>query len=216
MGKKFVLFDFDGVIANTEESNGRYLEKAFSVYGITLTGADRQSLVGRRDKSLLGEFLARSKTPPSQEEFQRTRSRIGNTYENSAICPMPGLVPMIEELRADGVGTALVTSTSAKLIITALNRMQMQTMFDVIVCGDMCAESKPSPMIYQKAMELLNASPKDCIVIEDSAAGITAGKRAGAYVIAYSGSGVSQDVSQADFTVAAYDACREKIRELVL
>lgn len=50
METEFVLFDFDGVIANTEESNAAYLEKALSAFGIQLTDDDRKALIGTNDK----------------------------------------------------------------------------------------------------------------------------------------------------------------------
>lgn len=213
MSKNYVLFDFDGVIADTEESNGRYLEKALKEYGITLTKEDRQRLIGTSDKAFLQTILKRGPVPVSQEELENTRRRIGNTYENSDIQPMPGLVPMIYFLREKGVKTAIATSTSTRLIIIALNRMGMTSLFDTIVCGDMCTESKPHPQIYQRAMEYLGANPEECVVIEDSTAGIAAGKRAGIYVIAYGGSGVKQDIHEADFCVSSYIECEEKLCE---
>ena len=51
METEFVLFDFDGVIANTEESNAAYLEKALSAFGIQLTDDDRKALIGTNDKA---------------------------------------------------------------------------------------------------------------------------------------------------------------------
>ena len=214
MGKKYVLFDFDGVIANTEESNKRYLEKALKEHGITLTEKDRQQLIGNSDKTVLQNILKRGTFSVSEEELAITRKRIGNTYENTDIQPMPELVPMLHLLREKGIKTAIASSTSTKLIIIALDKMGMTSLFDTIVCGDMCTKSKPHPQIYQQSMEYLGAKPEECIVIEDSTAGITAGKRAGAYVIAYLGSGLQQDIHEADFSVKTYIECKEKLCEL--
>lgn len=215
MKKKYILFDFDGVIANTEERNKEYMEKALRIYGLSLTDEDKRLLIGTSDRSNLERILARSPVPISMEEFTATRRKVGNTYENGEIRPMPGLVSMLFRLRGLGIKTAVATSTSTRLIIVALDRMRMMSLFDAIVCGDMCTESKPHPEIYLRAMEYLGAAPSECIVIEDSTAGIHAGKRAGAYVIAYQGSGVKQDISEADFVVDTYEACEEKLIELL-
>ena len=87
--------------------------------------------------------------------------------------------------------------------------MQMTDLFDVIVCGDMCAERKPDPECYLKAMGLLGAVPQECLVFEDSSVGIHAAKQAGIEVAAFTGSGNGQDVSEADYVVSEYDDTSE-------
>lgn len=204
MDDRYVLFDFDGVIANTEESNCRYLEKVLGCFGIMLTDKDRRALIGTNDQGNLIRLLERSPQNVSVEQLLRRRREVGNTYEDGDIRPMPGLIPMIICMRETGWKTGIVTSTSSRLIVTALNRMKMTSLFDVIICGDMCDRKKPDPEGYLKAMAFLNASPDRCIVFEDSTVGIRAAKAAGAVVIAYTGSGIEQDVSQADAVLDDY------------
>lgn len=205
MKKKYVLFDFDGVIADTEESNANYLSLALKGFGVELNSEDRQRLIGTHDQDLIIEFLSRAPRKVTVEQLTQRRKELGNTYENGKIAPIPGIVPLIRRLRKNGVKTALVSSTAARLIIMGLNRMKMTDLFDVIVCGDMCAERKPDPECYLKAMELLDAAPQDCLVFEDSSVGIHAAKQAGIEVAAFTGSGNGQDVSEADYVVSAYE-----------
>ncbi|SHO43841.1 haloacid dehalogenase superfamily, subfamily IA, variant 3 with third motif having DD or ED/haloacid dehalogenase superfamily, subfamily IA, variant 1 with third motif having Dx(3-4)D or Dx(3-4)E [Anaerocolumna xylanovorans DSM 12503] len=216
MDKKYILFDFDGVIVNTEESNAKYLRQALACFGILLTDEERSSLMGKNDPSILAGLLSKSSKQVTLEEFMNKRREIGNTYENSCIEPMPGLVSFIKECRRKGIKTGIVTSTSTRLIITALNRMNMMSLFDVIICGDMCTKSKPDPQGYLKAMDILGAGPEECIVLEDSPAGIRAAKSAGAFVAAYCGSGIKQDISEADISVDSFRECNEKIKNLIL
>lgn len=202
---KYVLFDFDGVIADTEESNARYLEKALNFYHIKLTDADRRKLIGTSDQSCLIDLLKKADADVSLEQLQTRRQEIGNTYEDGDISPFLGVVHYITQLRKSGRKTALVTSTSTRLIIAALNRMHMTNLFDVIMCGDMCQKSKPDPTIYLKAMAFLGADPQDCLVIEDSEVGIRAGKNADAAVLAFRGSSVTQNTREADYQADTYD-----------
>lgn len=204
----YVLFDFDGVIADTEGSNLRYWEEAFRFYQIRLTDADKRKLLGRKDKSCLADLLAKSGAGISWEEVRERRRKLGNVYEDGTILPFPGAADYLLWLRKSGRKTALVTSTSARLIVTALNRMGLTTSFDVIVCGDMCPQSKPDPAIYQMAMALLGGVPRDCLVIEDSEAGIRAGKNAGAAVLAFRGSEIVQDTHEADYQADTYAEVR--------
>ncbi|OPJ62739.1 HAD family hydrolase [Clostridium oryzae] len=215
MDKKYVLFDFDGVIVNTEESNAQYFEQALACYGIYLTEEDRNNLIGTSDRSILVRLLSRASNQVTLEEFTNKRRQIGNTYENSYIEPMPGLVSLIKDFRRKGIKTGIVTSTSTRLIIIALNRMNMMSLFDVIICGDMCTKSKPDPQGYLKAMNILDAKPEECIVIEDSSVGIRAAKSAGAFVVAYCGSGIKQDISEADISVDSFLECNERIKSMI-
>ena len=143
METEFVLFDFDGVIANTEESNAAYLEKALGAFGIRLTEEDKRLLIGTNDKTAIEALLSRAPVKVAAEELARMRKEVGNTYENSDIRPMPGVVSLIQHIRGRGMKTGLVTSTSTRLIMIALNRMKMTSLFDVVVCGDMCTNLKP-------------------------------------------------------------------------
>lgn len=215
METEVVLFDFDGVIANTEESNAAYLEKALAAFGIQLADEDRKALIGTNDKTRIESLLSRSSVKVTAEDLAGKRRQLGNTYENSCICPMPGVVSLIQDIRGRRLKTGLVTSTSTRLIMIALNRMKMTGLFDVIICGDMCANCKPDPECYKMAMDYLEAEPRKCIVFEDSAVGIHAARLAGARVAAYRGSGIQQDVSEADFIVDSYEVCRDRLDDIL-
>lgn len=87
-----VLFDFDGVIADTEGRNADYLAAALAHFGVRLTEADRSALVGINDSSLLEALLKRAEMPVTLEQLQTERARRGNYYENGAdLHPQPGL-----------------------------------------------------------------------------------------------------------------------------
>ncbi len=215
MNRRFALFDFDGVIADTENSNVVFLQKALSFWSIELTDEDKRLLIGTRDGAQINRVLSRASCPVSQEDLRKKRSEIGNTYENGELCAERGIKKLIEYLRKQEIRTALVSSTSAKLIITALNRLGMMDMFDVIVCGDMCNEAKPNPEGYKKAMEYLGAKPEESVVFEDSKVGILAGKQAGAYVVAYTGGSIEQDTREADSQIKSFMNIKEIIDNFV-
>lgn len=201
---RFVLFDFDGVIADTEPSNGAYLQRALHHYGISLTDAEKKSLLGMNEPLRLEQFLRRANTPVMLDTFRTYRKSLGNTYENGTLTPMPGLLSVLEALRQRKIGTALVSSTSTHFIEIGLRRLGLTSYFDVIVCGDMVQHRKPNPEPYQKALQLLNAKPQECLILEDSPPGIQAGKAAGVLVVGFRGSAIQQDTSQADFQLDSF------------
>ena len=160
MEARCVLFDFDGVIADTEESNVKYLGKALAVFGVVITPEEQAQLVGMNDPRILEKMLRRARPPVTLEQLLEERQRQGNTYEDDPdLAPTPGVIEFLHRLRAAGKRIALVSSTSARLILAALNRLGLTGFFDVIICGDMVSEKKPSPECYRKAMALLRARP---------------------------------------------------------
>lgn len=195
---RFALFDFDGVIADTETSNKVFLEKALAVFGVTLTNEERMSLVGTNDPHRIERFLSRANRTVTMEEYRAQRVISGNTYENGDITPMPGLISLLRDFRSKGIRTAVVSMTSLRLISIGLERMGMTDLFDTVIGGDMVTNHKPNPEPYQMAMERLGARPEECIVFEDSPVGISAGKAAGAFVVGYTGASIQQDTSEAD------------------
>ena len=100
--KKYVLFDFDGVIADTEESNGNYLGLALKEFGVELTQKDRDRLIGSHDSHILLELLERSPEKITMEQLLQKRKEIGNTYENGCIKPMDGVLEFIAGLKKQG------------------------------------------------------------------------------------------------------------------
>ena len=82
-----VLFDFDGVIADTERSNGDYLAQALAAFGIPFTEEDRLSLIGTNGAGTLDRFLQRADPPVTREQLAQVREGLGNTYEDSPLSP---------------------------------------------------------------------------------------------------------------------------------
>ena len=199
-----VLFDFDGVIADTERSNGDYLAQALAAFGIPFTEEDRLSLIGTNGAGTLDRFLQRADPPITREQLAQVREGLGNTYEDSPLSPQPGLREWLKELSLQGIRTGVVSSTSTKYIVTALNRMGLTGQFQVIVCGDMVRRPKPAPHSYQLAMSLLGLSPEDCLAIEDSPTGIRAARAAGLQVVGYKGGSVEQETGSANWEVRSF------------
>lgn len=208
MELRCVLFDFDGVVADTEPSNNRYLEQALAVFGLKLNDEQRLALIGVNGLDFIRPLLASAEPPVSDEAYLAVRQKQGNTYENSPdLKAQPGLRDFLGLLRSAGIKTGLVSSTSSRLILAALNRLGLADQFDAILCGDMVRRKKPDPEGYLRAMELLQIPPECCVVIEDSPVGIRAGLAAGAWVVGYEGASVPQDTGLAQDRLKSFFDC---------
>jgi HAD superfamily hydrolase (TIGR01509 family) len=99
----------------------------------------------------------------------------------------PGAQQLLAEVRGAGLATALVTTTPRRLADLVLGHIGVlpsgQSAFDVTVCGDEVPATKPDPAPYRQAMAALAVDPEECVVVEDSVTGVTAGLAANAAVL---------------------------------
>lgn len=170
------LFDLDGVLVDTE---GIYTEFWHSVDVLYPTGVERFEYVikGNTLETILSKYFKAADHPAILEmlaEHERTM-----VYR-----PFDGTRRFLAELRAEGVPSAIVTSSS---------RLKMRNLFealpwlrdavDIIITGDDVVNSKPDPEGYRLAAERLGLDSSRCVVFEDSMAGVEAGRRAGGKVV---------------------------------
>lgn len=196
-----VLFDFDGVCADTEPL-GLELDRAvYARHGIHPTRQEMESLVGTTGEESVPALFARYGQQVSAEQYWAEREDNVVIYRDMPLSAMPGVIDLLRRLRARGVLTALVSTTRASNINFALNRLGMQPLFDALVTGDMVEHHKPEPEPYLLGARTLGAEPVACVAIEDSPTGIASAKAAGLYTIGFAGLTIHQDTSAADETV---------------
>lgn len=210
MKLKGVLFDFDGVIADSEAEVFQYLKKAFIPYGVSLTEKDKLNYIGTNGYQCIQDIIDRNHLKLTVEKLLEEKQKLGNYYEDSEkLAPMPGVIELLQQLKQGGIKTGLVSSTGSRLILAALNRINLIPYFDVIICGDMVKERKPSPEGYRKALSLLKVEKDNCMVFEDSPTGIRAARAAGIVTIGYKGSEILQNTSEADTQIHEFFECLE-------
>ncbi|RRF91054.1 MAG: HAD family phosphatase [Coriobacteriaceae bacterium] len=199
-----VLFDFDGVCADTERYGIELDREVYELYGINPTKEEMQSLVGTTGlESIPALFRRYGLTVTAQEFFAKRRD---NTciYRDFPLEAQPGLKEVLEDLRSRQIPIGLVSTTAAPSILFALDRLHLASSFDAVVTGDMCTKHKPEPDPYLLALKLLGQSAKSSVAIEDSPTGIHAAKAAGLYVMGYRGASIVQDISEADEELACF------------
>lgn len=177
MQRSIALFDLDGVILDTEGSYTAFWDdygsRHFSEkdFGLKIKG---QTLV-----KILGDYF------PEENERKAITDAI-NDFERKMSYPLvPGVENYIKSLKSNGIRTAVVTSSNLlKMENVYRCHPGFREMFDMILTSEDFSESKPSPYCYLKAMRLFGAGPEDCVVFEDSLAGLQAARASGAFVTA--------------------------------
>ena len=177
MQRSIALFDLDGVILDTEGSYTAFWDdygsRHFSEkdFGLKIKG---QTLV-----KILGDYF------PEENERKAITDAI-NDFERKMSYPfVPGVENYIKSLKSNGIRTAVVTSSNLlKMENVYRCHPGFREMFDMILTSEDFSESKPSPYCYLKAMRLFGAGPENCVVFEDSLAGLQAARASGAFVTA--------------------------------
>lgn len=170
---KAVVFDMDGVIFDTERVYMEEWDEVFKKYGykfkpsvyLDLMGTGRKN-VRRVFKEVFGEDL------PLDDMYKDKDAMIFETIRKGDLPIKKGAVELLDFLRKNGYKIALATSAIRERLDIQIKINNMHEKFDAMVCGDDITKSKPNPEIFIKAAEKLGVLPEECIVVEDSAAGI--------------------------------------------
>ena len=177
MPHSIALFDLDGVILDTEGSYTAFWDdygsRHFSEkdFGLKIKG---QTLV-----KILDDYF------PEENERKSITDAINDFERNMSYPFVPGVENYIKSLKSNGIRTAVVTSSNLlKMDNVYRCHPGFREMFDMILTSEDFSESKPSPYCYLKAMRLFGAGPEDCVVFEDSLAGLQSARASGAFVTA--------------------------------
>lgn len=179
-----VLFDFDGLIANSEPLQKTAWRTYLAGHGHTLSDALIKRMFGLR--LLESATLVRNTLglPFPVQQIMNERDAIFFDSLPGALQPMPHARETVAAVHARGLGTALATSGHQRYIALALTELGMTQAFDIIVTGDTVPRGKPAPDIFLRAAALLEVAPAGCVVLEDAPHGIAAAKAAGMFAIA--------------------------------
>jgi len=200
-GTRAVIWDMDGVIADTAPYHFKAWQHVFQKRGVNFTEADFRRNFGQRNdtiaRKVLGEDLSASEVDAITSEKEKNyRHRVKQNIK-----PLPGAVALIKSLKEHGFSLALASSAPTENIQLILKGLDISDCFHAIVWGREVAESKPSPHGFLLAAKKLGVVPKNCIVIEDAVAGVTAAKRADMRCLAVTNTHPKASLAEADLVV---------------
>ena len=177
---KAVIFDVDGTLLDTERIYMQAWKDAAAELGYVMTDELLRKTRAVNAKDAARIFEAEIGNGFSYEKTRPIRVRIAEeNIERESPVLKPGVLELLAFLRQKGIRLAVASSTNTKTTKAHLAINGLLDYFEVIVGGDMIEKGKPNPDIFLKAAELLGEVSENCIVVEDSPAGIRAGTAAG-------------------------------------
>ena len=177
-----VLFDMDGTLIDSEPVWFETQAKVLADYGFDLGHEHWQGVLGQPIEASSRYLVGVSGIPLTWQELaeQVEVAMVGQLSQGVEL--LPGAKELLVELQDAGVPTALVSASSRRIVDACIGAIGAD-FFRHTVSGDDVARTKPDPQPYLLAAELLGVDPAECVVIEDSPIGTTAGAAAGCRVL---------------------------------
>ena len=164
-----VLFDFDGVVADTEPSYDLFWNSKAEKFNLGFENFAAM-IKGETLRNILGEYFKCA----SDSEKAAIAKDLDAFEQEMPYKEIPGSANFIRILKERGFKLGLVTSSSMHKMKYALVKLGLENCFDAIVTGDSIKEGKPNPQCYITAAQMLKSDPSNCAVFEDSINGMRA------------------------------------------
>jgi beta-phosphoglucomutase len=201
-----VIFDMDGTLIDNTPYHFKSWQALFKKYdkgelsketyytqisGVPVMETIKRIFEDGKNETQLKRLLN------EKEEFYR------NTYA-PFVNPINGLENFLTELKNAGVKMAMASSATVEDIDFILNKIPIRDDFNTIVNSSMVSKPKPDPQIFLKAAEKLKMHPENCIVFEDSLAGIKAGNSAGMKVVGITTGHTAAELQPVNLVISDY------------
>lgn len=211
---KSLIFDFDGVIANTEPVHYAAFRDVLREKGYNFSKDEYYShYLAYDDKTLFIKYYESRDKLLSYDELHKILSRKSDLYNNlinHEISTFPGVAGFLEKIRRR-YRIAIGSGALRQEILEALKILKFEDYFELIVSANEVEKCKPDPEVYNMVLERLNTDkdelilPGECLVIEDSIYGIKAAKSAGMKCVAITNTYPASELTSADVIVERID-----------
>ncbi|MCM8816019.1 MAG: HAD family phosphatase [Candidatus Omnitrophica bacterium] len=208
---KAIIFDFDGVIFDSEILHQKAWEKVFEKFEIAYSADDYLQGIGISDEDFLKQLLKEKKIFGDINDFLKEKREKLLELSTQAK-PIDGIFQLIQQLHTNYM-LAVASNSDKKFVMKLLEINKLVKFFSVILGYQDISKPKPDPEIYIKCARKLGVSNNECVVIEDSPAGIKAAKKAGMKCIALETTLDENNLMQADFVIKKHQI--NKIKELI-
>src|SRR6478672_6675324 len=179
-----VIFDLDGVLADSEPWWNQIDAKLLAEYGVNYRGEYHRNVLGVSYQLAVEFYKTAFQISASVEELMRRRGEIATDFFANRVDLFSSAKTTLEQLREMKLALAVATSSVSASARPLLDRTGIRSLFSVLITGDEVQQGKPHPEIYLRTAKKLGISSDACLVIEDSLAGIAAGKGANMRVAA--------------------------------
>lgn len=200
---KAVLWDMDGVLADTSQLHFETWERVLIEQGIPFDRQKFHMIYGLKNRDLLPLLVGRP-LEPSWMDWVSDKKELAYRQSIPGLLPLPGVPSWLRRFKSWGWKQAVASSAPPENVEALVDVLNIRDYFDALVTpGDL--PGKPDPAVFLKASQELDIPASYCIVIEDSIPGIEAARKAGMRTIAVTTTNPPEALTQADIVVETMD-----------
>ena len=197
-----IIFDMDGVIADTAESHKLAWRRYLARFDKPFTDEDFLAVFGTGNKELCPILFPERQL--SNEEIERIgmeKEAMFRSVASGRLTTYPGFYEFLDACKAAGIPLAVGSSACRDNVDFVLEELNIADRFRHTVSASDAPNAKPAPDIFLKAAALAGVAPAQCLVLEDSLMGIRAGQAAGMTVTALATTHAAHELTEADHVV---------------
>lgn len=209
-----VIFDMDGVLINSNKAHLASWKKIANEDAVNFSEEIFWKTFGMTSESIVEKYWGNKSL--SQAEIVQIVDRKETAFRLSIkkhVEPIPGAIDFVQFLVQKGIKIAVGSSAPRINVDYTLKWLGLDHYFDNnVVAGNEVSQGKPAPDIFLKAAQKINELPQNCIVIDDSKSGVTAGKRAGMTTVGFFSDGHRlEEYEKADYVVKSFEECKTSL-----
>ncbi|MEY2420091.1 MAG: hypothetical protein QOI95_158 [Acidimicrobiaceae bacterium] len=199
-----LVFDFDGLICDTETSSYETAREIYAEHGVDLTRTQWQNRIGTHGRHWLAD-LETAIGPLSDRDALTERRRLAHHERLLAEEALPGVADFTKRAVDAGMLLAVASSSTAQWVSDHLQRLGLLDRFAAISTCEDGVPAKPEPQVYRLALEAIGVDSSEAAAFEDSPNGIAAAKAAGLFCVAVPNRMTSGlDLSAADMVIESF------------
>ena len=183
---KALLYDFDGLILDTETPEVIAWQEVYSRYGVEFPVLLWGSIVGGDGNDTFDpvRYLSEQAGQQVDGDLMRADKRVRDRQLVAEQGALPGVEDTLQAAARLGLRCAIASSSTHAWVDTQLKRLGLYQYFDAILCREDVQRVKPDPQLFLAAAQALGVSPQEALVFEDSPNGVQAARSAGIRVVA--------------------------------
>lgn len=177
------IFDHDGVLADTEEINFISWKKIFELQNKAFTRRlYRDQIHGYNSREVLSKMFG-NLSEEKRSELRQRKALIFNDLISKYQEPIPGAIEFVKKADLISIKIAVGSMAKKQSLDISIKKFDIADYLDVVLTAEDVVKNKPDPEIYLKAINALGVESKNCVIFEDSPAGLEAASKSGAKVI---------------------------------
>jgi beta-phosphoglucomutase family hydrolase len=182
-----VLWDMDGTLIDSGEYHWLTWRETLAELGITLTRDDFNGWFGSRNDRILRRYFPGITDAEMQRIGELKESRYREMVRRDGVTLLPGIAEWLARLNAAGWRQAVASSAPPANIAVLVEVLRLDDVFQATVSAEEVAHGKPAPDVFLRAAEKVGVPPARCVVVEDAAIGVEAGRRGGMRTVGIEG-----------------------------